>query len=147
MLRRLLFALGALAVLSTGAQAQPHTVLVTTSDFSFSAPDTVAAGVTTFQLVNRGPELHHMQLIRLEQGKTFADFGEAMKNPGPPPAWVSFLGGPNAGIPDGRAMVTVTATLTPGNYVLLDDLQTQPRTSYLPRYFNPPPARDEGAFF
>ena len=119
MLRRLLFALGALAVLSTGAQAQPHTVLVTTSDFSFSAPDTVAAGVATFQLVNRGPELHHMQLIRLEQGKTFADFGEAMKNPGPPPAWVSFLGGPNAGIPDGRAMVTVTATLTPGNYVLL----------------------------
>jgi hypothetical protein len=110
---------GVLALLSAPAAAQARTVFVTASDFSFSAPDSVPAGVTTFQLVNRGPELHHMQLIRLEQGKTFADFGEAMKNPGPPPAWVTFVGGPNAGIPDGRAVVNVTATLTPGNYVLL----------------------------
>lgn len=120
MFRRTLLSAGALFVIAAAnAGAQARTVLVTASDYTFSAPDSVAAGVTTFQLVNRGPELHHMQLIKLEQGKTFADFGEAMKNPGPPPAWVTFLGGPNAGIPDGRAMVTVTATLTPGNYVLL----------------------------
>jgi molybdopterin-containing oxidoreductase family iron-sulfur binding subunit len=39
--------------------------------------------------------------------------------------------------------------LEPGNYGLLDDLQTRPRTTYLPRYVNPPltPAQDEGAFF
>jgi molybdopterin-containing oxidoreductase family iron-sulfur binding subunit len=35
----------------------------------------------------------------------------------------------------------------PGNYGLLEELQTQPRTTYLPRYHNPAPAADEGAFF
>jgi molybdopterin-containing oxidoreductase family iron-sulfur binding subunit len=37
----------------------------------------------------------------------------------------------------------------PGVYGLLEELQTRPRTTYLPRYVNPrvAPAPDEGAFF
>ena len=82
---RISLALGALALFATAAGAQVRAVTITASDFKFEAPDTISAGITTFQLVNRGPELHHMQVLRLEQGKTFGDFQQAMKNPGPLP--------------------------------------------------------------
>ena len=68
--------------------------------------------------MNHGAELHHMQILRLEQGKTMADFSAAMESKGPPPAWISFLGGPQGGLPHGPA-TNVTVTLTPGNYVVL----------------------------
>lgn len=108
----------ALAPIPT-ADAQGRTVMVMASDYKFEAPDSIAAGTVTFQLMNHGPELHHMQIIRLEQGKTLADFEAAIKIPGPPPAWVTLVGGPNAGIPDGQHNTTVTVTLPAGNYVML----------------------------
>lgn len=119
MIRRITLALGALVAVVATAGAQGRAVTITASDFTYEAPDSIPAGVTTFNLVNKGPELHHVQIIRLEQGKTFADFQAAMKNPGPPPGWVTFLGGPNAGVPDGKTTITVTASLKPGNYVML----------------------------
>lgn len=114
---RRLAAVTALLIASTAA-AQGRTVQVMASDYKFEFPDTVASGLTTFQLMNHGPELHHMQIVRLDQGKTMADFQAAMQSHGPPPAWVSFIGGPNAGVPNGPATV-VTANLTPGQYVAL----------------------------
>jgi len=119
MYRRTLLALGALVTISLTAGAQARIFNITASNYKFDAPDSIAAGVITFKLVSVGPELHHVQLARLEQGKTIADFEAAIKNPGPPPAWVTFVGGPNASIPDGQHPTTVTATLSPGNYVML----------------------------
>lgn len=40
-----------------------------------------------------------------------------MKNPGPPPSWVTFVGGPNA--PDPGAEANATVDLAPGNYALI----------------------------
>jgi len=119
MSRRALFALGTLVVLATSAAAQTPTVTVTATDFAFSFPDTIQAGLTTFEIVNHGTELHHMQILRLEQGKTMADFGAAMQNmQGPPPAWISFVGGPQGGVPHGPA-TNATLMLAPGNYVAM----------------------------
>jgi hypothetical protein len=118
MLLRTSLALGTLVVLASSAGAQARTVTVTTTDFAFSFPDTMQAGAITFEIVNHGAELHHMQIVRLEQGKTMADFGAAMQVQGPPPAWVTFLGGPQGGVPHGPA-TNATVTLTPGNYVAL----------------------------
>src|SRR5688572_3709578 len=118
MLRSSLLSFGVAAVLASTAGAQGRIVNVTASDFSFSIPDSIPAGLTTFQLMNHGAELHHMQILRLEQGKTMADFSAAMESKGPPPAWISFLGGPQGGLPHGPA-TNVTVTLTPGNYVVL----------------------------
>src|SRR5579884_3152564 len=59
-------------------------------DFAFDAPDSISAGWTTFHLVNDGPNLHHLQLVRLDSGKTAADLGEALKTPGPLPRWAVF---------------------------------------------------------
>jgi hypothetical protein len=94
-----------------------HTATIYAKDFAFEAPDSIPAGMTNFHLVNEGPNLHHVQLVRLDSGKTAADFEAAMKNPGPPPRWAVFVGGPNA--PDPNASLDATMDLPEGNYVML----------------------------
>lgn len=119
MVHRSILSLALVSLACSVAGAQGPVVNVTASDYEFAAPDSIPAGVTTFNLVNRGPELHHVQIVRLEEGKTMADFQAAMQSHGPPPQWLTFVGGPNTGIPDGKDVVTVTVNLAPGQYVLL----------------------------
>lgn len=102
----------ATAVSAPGVQV----VTVTARDYAFDLPDTIPAGLTAFRLVNRGSELHHLQLLRLEDGKTMGDLHATMGQSGPPPAWVRDIGGPNAPAPNGENSATVD--LTPGRYVL-----------------------------
>jgi hypothetical protein len=94
-----------------------HTAVVHAKDFAFDAPDTITAGWTTFHLVNDGPGLHHMQLARLDSGKTAADAEAALKNPGPPPHWLVMVGGPNAPAAQGQSDAVVN--MTPGSYMIL----------------------------
>jgi len=91
-------------------------VTVHAKDFAFDAPKTIAAGQTSFKLVNDGQNMHHLQIMKLEQGKTFADLQAAMKNPGPPPTWLVNVGGPNAAIPG--STIEATLNLEAGNYVI-----------------------------
>jgi hypothetical protein len=103
-----------------GAEAQkttPASVSVTAKDFAFEAPEQIPAGATTIQLTNHGKELHQAQLVKLEEGKTLADLAAAMKQPGPPPSWLKFLGGPN-GIAPGQEG-NATAVLAPGRYAYI----------------------------
>jgi uncharacterized cupredoxin-like copper-binding protein len=95
----------------------PATVTVTANDFSFDAPGQVPAGAVTMRLVNNGKELHHAQMIRIEDGKTMEDIAKALKNPGPPPSWVKWVGGPNAVLPGKETHAT--SVLTPGLYAYL----------------------------
>jgi uncharacterized cupredoxin-like copper-binding protein len=111
--------LAIIASISSVAAAQGQVVTITASDYKYDAPDSVSAGLTTFKLVNQGPELHHLQIVRLEDGKTIDDFAASFKSPGPPPSWVTFVGGPNAGIPDGKMVTQITTTVTAGTYVML----------------------------
>ena len=98
--------------------ASPRVVTVVARDFSFQAPDEVPAGLVTFQLQNRGAALHHMAVIRLDDGKTLQDRVAAMQaSHGQVPAWAHEMGGPNA--PDPGADANATMMLEPGNYVLL----------------------------
>jgi hypothetical protein len=90
---------------------------VVARDYSFAAPSEIPAGLTTFRLVNRGPSLHHIQLIKLEEGKTADDFFAALKAGGPFPRWASFAGGPNP--PESGDTATATLAVEPGNYVML----------------------------
>ena len=115
---RYFLSLGALVVFATAAGAQGQVVNVMASDYKLELPDSIPAGLTTFRLRSTG-EMHHMQIVRLEQGKTIADFNAAMQGHGPPPEWAVFVGGPNAPIPDGQAATSVTVSMTPGQYVLL----------------------------
>jgi hypothetical protein len=77
------------------ASATPSAVTVITTDYSFEAPAELPAGLTTFKLVNQGPSIHHVQLVKLNEGKTVDDFMAALKAGGPPPKWATMEGGPN----------------------------------------------------
>jgi hypothetical protein len=96
--------------------AKANVVTVTTIDYAFEAPDTIAAGRTTFHLVNKGPDFHHVWLVKLEQGKTLKDLVEATKTPGPLPSWAVEVGGPNAPMPG--ADNSATLDLEAGHYVM-----------------------------
>jgi plastocyanin len=105
---------GASAETSTSA---PAAITVTANDYSFDAPAEIPAGLTTVRLVNKGTELHHAQIMKIEGGKTMDDVTKALKSHGPPPSWVKFVGGPNAAAPGQETQAT--SVLAPGNYVYL----------------------------
>ena len=114
---------GAAAFVSTSKVREVHAgafkvpvVTVHASEFAFTAPKSIAAGQTTFRLVNDGKQLHHITIFKLEQGKTLKDLEAAMKSDGPPPAWLVSVGGPNAAVPG--ATIDATLDLAAGNYVL-----------------------------
>jgi hypothetical protein len=109
-------ALGAV-VLLTPVPAAPKAVTIVATEFALQAPDTVSQGAVTFNLVNQGKEFHHVWIARLEGGRTLADVQAALKNPGPPPAWIREVGGPNAPMPGGGT-ANATVMLQPGTYLL-----------------------------
>ncbi len=99
------------------ASAAPPAVTVIASDYSFDAPAELPAGLTTFRLVNRGPSIHHVQLVKLNEGKTVDDFMAALKAGGPPPKWATMEGGPNP--PEIGDTSSTAVALEPGNYAML----------------------------
>lgn len=97
--------------------ARPEVDLtVTLIDYEFDIPDVIEAGVQTWEVVNSGPEIHEMALMRLVPGKTMADVEAFMQNPaGDMP--LIFAGGVQALSPDLRNYITLD--LEPGDYVAL----------------------------
>ena len=95
----------------------PNVVTVVANDYKFDAPAEIPAGLTKFVLKGAGQQIHHATIARLEDGKTVADLQAAFKTPGPPPSWVTFVGGPN--VPDPGAEANATVDLAPGNYALI----------------------------
>jgi len=127
--RRLTLATSALAATLLGcskkappppANPTPVVVRVVATDFAFSAPDTIPAGVVTMWVVNQGKEPHQAVILRLAPGKTAADFASGLaamaKTPGTPPPWTAEAGGPNAELPGDSG--NATQVLQPGTYVL-----------------------------
>lgn len=99
--------------LAAGAQV----LEITAFDYAFTMPDSVSAGLTEVHLLNQGPELHHVQIIRLEEGKRLADLYRAFQAGGPPPAWMREVGGPNAPVPTGTSITALN--LEPGRHVVV----------------------------
>lgn len=108
-------ALAAVAAAPRPSAAPARTLAITATNYAFDMPDSVAAGRTVIRLLNKGPEMHHAQLVRLEGGHTVAEMLQAP--PGPPPAWVREIGGPNTPVPGGTAIAVVD--LKPGTYAVL----------------------------
>lgn len=104
----------------TRAEADPGAdvseVTIVATDNTFEAPDRIPAGVVKVRLVNQGEELHHAQLMRLDDGKTLDDFRGAMES-GQVPDFVSWVGGPSIAAPGMETSVTLQ--LRPGTYYWL----------------------------
>lgn len=98
------------------AATGPNIVNVVATEYGYDMPNTLPAGPTLFHLTDAGNELHHMTIIKFEQGKTLADF-KALP-PGPPPVWAVFIGGPNTPAPHGGQDEDIV-DLAPGNYAVI----------------------------
>ncbi|HEX2078556.1 MAG TPA: hypothetical protein VHG08_12630 [Longimicrobium sp.] len=109
--------LAASACGAAAAGAQPSVMEVRARDFAFQAPREIPAGTTTIRLHNDGPDLHHVQLLRLDEGHTLEELMAGMGEQGPPPPWVHFVGGPNTPAPGEHAETTVD--LHPGQYLMV----------------------------
>jgi len=95
-----------------------NVVPITAADYSFTAPDSIPAGLTTVKFQNTGKEPHQVVFIRIDSGKTMADIANVMKDPNAKvPAWMSFPLGANTITPGDSG--NATAVLTAGNYVLI----------------------------
>jgi hypothetical protein len=96
-------------------------VTIHTRDFVFDSPDTLLAGLTSFRLVNDGPDFHHVLVARLEEGHTVDELAALLVSDEHAYAtlpWLTLVGGPNTpGIPGGETNAIVD--LEPGEYVLL----------------------------
>ncbi len=103
------------AAVSTAAA--PNVITVTTTDFAFESPAEVPGGLVTFRLVNQGPSPHHIQLVKLDEGKTVDDFLAALKAGGPPPRWATMAGGPNPR--ELQDTASTTLALEPGSYAMV----------------------------
>lgn len=94
----------------------PTVLTVIASDYTFDAPAEIPAGLVAIRLVNKGPSLHHIQLMKLEAGKTVEDFLAALKGEHPP-TWATPAGGPAP--PEVGSTATSIESLEPGNYALI----------------------------
>lgn len=124
-------------------QAQPlpgRVVEVRAGEFFFQAPDTIAAGLTTFQLRNigmmaerhragiRGRALvaegtdathgaHMLWIVKLDDGKRISDLYEAARRGERLTPWATQLGGPGGAYPPNVSNATLL--LEPGQYALV----------------------------
>lgn len=92
---------------------------VTALDFKFRVSNTIPAGMDTIRFTNHGKSPHELQLMRLAPGKTMHDLKMALmsNNNGPPPSWITPVGG--WGIVSPGSTMYAHTTFTTGNYVML----------------------------
>ena len=96
---------------------KPNVVIVVAHDFAFDIPGSIPAGLTTFDLRNRGKVIHHMGVVRLDSGHTAAEGAAAIikAGKGVRPAWLHPVGGPQAAMPGEGSNATLV--LEPGSYL------------------------------
>ena len=122
--RNLTLALAAGALLvaagcSDDEAADPNAVTILASEFGFAVDDgELTPGVNTITLRNDGAIDHHLQLFRLDAGKTTEELVAAIADPEAPfPPWIFPTGG--VGILSSGLEASVTLDLRAGEYALL----------------------------
>lgn len=91
-------------------------VTVSGMDYAFSLPQTLNAGVVTFELMNVGADLHSMTILELPANHSPREFLDMYHDKGIIPPWMPTLGQTNTIAPNQEAFLTVR--LKPGKYVL-----------------------------
>jgi autotransporter-associated beta strand protein len=119
----------ALSACQGARAAQINEVVFTARDNSFSGPATISAGWTQVRLVNEGPEFYHIQLVKLDAGKTVDDLVAALQQDPVRPAWARLYGGPNPPAPGQASEAMVN--LEPGRYALVDTVPDKTGTPHV----------------
>jgi hypothetical protein len=106
-------------VMGDDTRPQIAEVTFTASDNAFTGPAEIAGGWVKIVLINEGQEGHHIQLVKLFDGKTAEDLKAALAEDGENvPAWSQPYGGPNA--PDPGGVTSAIVYLDAGTYALID---------------------------
>ena len=103
-------------------------VTITANEYTFSGPDTVRSGLVTLRLVNAGKEPHQAGIVRIEGQRTATEIAAGLES-STPPAWMTFVGGPDAVNPGDTA--NATQKLAPGTYILVCFLPSPDGTMHL----------------
>jgi hypothetical protein len=112
--------------------ARLDSVTFTAEASGFGGPDTLSAGWTKIVLTNNSQGVHHVQLVKLDGGKTPDDLKAALEaDPENFPAWAVPYGGPNAPDPGGDTSAIVK--LEAGNYALISVI---PNAEGVPGFLN-----------
>jgi hypothetical protein len=121
----------ALALVACSSDDEPtiSTVAVTAADFSFTLPATVEGGLTRIEMTNAGQDSHHMQILKLNDGVSQADFQttiqgviQSLPEQGEAALFQIFevaalAGGPSGAAPGGQS--TAIVDLKAGEYTLV----------------------------
>jgi hypothetical protein len=94
-----------------------HVIDLDARDFTYVAPDTLPSGLVTLRMTNHGQEVHHVQLLRLNDNTTFEQFVAALQTEGDGAIGLTRLPG-GVGPIDPGASAEVTLNLDSGAYVL-----------------------------
>lgn len=87
-------------------------------DYAFTGPEQLESGWHTMRLLNRGRDVHQMQVLALPSGKTIIDVEQALASRSPSlPNWLRRHGGVNSVASGDEASVGIL--LEPGDYLLL----------------------------
>lgn len=87
-------------------------------DGSFEGPESIPGGWVRLNLENEGPEYYHLQLVKLDPGRTVTELEAALSESLIPPQWATMQGGPNA-VDPGQSTSAVVYLET-GDYALID---------------------------
>lgn len=109
----------------------PNDGTVMLKDFTITLPDVITQSKPlTLQVVNNGPSLHEVAVIRLGAGMTVQDFVKAFSDPKGSPVGFTAAGGLGALDPGGTGYVLLN--LAPGNYIaacFVPDAQGKPHVA------------------
>lgn len=96
--------------------AAGNELVVIATDYAFEAPEQVDAGLVNIRLFNRGKEMHHVVVIKVDRLERIGQISDILKANKWNEEWMQALGGPEAVNPGGVS--TASMVLEPGRYIL-----------------------------
>lgn len=99
-----------------GGVIQGTELVVVATDYRFEAPEQVDAGLVNIRLFNRGKEMHHLIVIKVDRLDRITSISEYLRNNDWNVPWMHPLGGPESVGPGGVASASMV--LEPGRYIL-----------------------------
>jgi hypothetical protein len=91
-------------------------LVIVATDFQFQVPPQVDAGLVNIRLFNRGKEMHHVLVIKVDRMDRLSQIADELRDNRYMTSWMHPLGGPESVGPGGVSSASMV--LEPGRYVL-----------------------------
>lgn len=91
-------------------------LVIVATDHHFEAPDQVDAGIVNIRLFNRGSEMHHVVVIKVDRLDRISQIREILRANTWNEPWMQALGGPESVAPGGVSSASMV--LETGRYIL-----------------------------